>query len=477
MMLKKYKYKTKIFLALTILVSASWAKEYFDNLSFSQIFFHLFVPAEGTSSGIVLKYIYDCIPEILIFSFVFILLLNKLLTKNVTIKNIKININKFKKTFVNSFLIITLIYGLSVIGFFKFLYNNIVSSNFIDNNYVNPADVNITFNNKRNLIYIYLESMEYTYSDYGLTNELNKLKEINDNFNTNKGAYVIGNASWTTAAMFAQTSGLPLNVNFSYNTFNVKNNFLPGVTTLGDILKTNGYNNYVMAGSNFAFGGRRVLFETHGNYDIWDLDSALNDNKMKSTEKVFWGFDDSHLFSYAKDKLKEISTNKEPFNLTLLTVNTHNPDGYLEKSCKKRYNSQYQNVISCSSLQIEEFVSWIKKQDFYSNTTIILSGDHLSMNTSFLKELDKDYERTTYFTIINSDLKYHLNKNRLYTTYDIFPTTLASIGASIKGNRLGLGTNLYSENSTLLEKNGIEKFTKEISKRSNYYNNNFYKGK
>ena len=39
-------------------------------------------------------------------------------------------------------------------------------STFIDDNYVDPSSVNITFpEQKRNLIYIFLESMEMTYAD------------------------------------------------------------------------------------------------------------------------------------------------------------------------------------------------------------------------------------------------------------------------------------------------------------------------
>ena len=35
---------------------------------------------------------------------------------------------------------------------------------------------------------------------------------------------------------------------------------------------------------------------------------------------------------------------------------------------------------------------------------------------------------------------------------DMFPTTIASLGATIEGDRLGLGTNLFSGEQTLAEK-------------------------
>ena len=47
-----------------------------------------------------------------------------------------------------------------------------------------------------------------------------------------------------------------------------------------------------------------------------------------------------------------------------------------------------------------------------------------------------------------------VKKARIYSEMDLFPTTIASLGFKIEGNRLGLGTNLFSKEETLLEKYG-----------------------
>ena len=52
---------------------------------------------------------------------------------------------------------------------------------------------------------------------------------------------------------------------------------------------------------------------------------------------------------------------------------------------------------------------------------------------------------------------------------DIFPTTLAALGAEIKNNKLGFGTNIFSNEKTLSEEIGYQKLNKELQKRSNYY--------
>ena len=52
---------------------------------------------------------------------------------------------------------------------------------------------------------------------------------------------------------------------------------------------------------------------------------------------------------------------------------------------------------------------------------------------------------------------------------DIYPTTLAAMGARIDGNRLGLGINLYSGEQTLLEKYGQDYLDIELIKDSKLY--------
>lgn len=66
-----------------------------------------------------------------------------------------------------------------------------------------------------------------------------------------------------------------------------------------------------------------------------------------------------------------------------------------------------------------------------------------------------------------------MTKQRVFTTLDWFPTTLASLGVDIPGERLGLGTNLFSGQQTLAESMGLEALDDELKKVSSYYNKHF----
>lgn len=437
-----------IFISILLIVSTFWATNTFDNLTFNQIIFHIFVPNKGTNLGVIIDYIIKCIPLILLLT----LILYHLLKKSNNI-------------YLYVILILSIVLCFYSLGIFKYVFNQFVYSTFLNDNYINPENIEIKFpDKKRNLIYIFLESMEYTYNEYNILDDINKLNDITF-FNDSKGAYVLGSATFTTSAMVSHHSGIPIYGNFDKYTFNINNNFLANMTNLGDILDKNSYNNYLMVGSDSLFGGRYNYFKTHGNYEIWDLNNAIHEGYMTSDDVVFWGFSDKELFKYAKDKLNNIK--EHPFNLTLLTVNTHNPNGYIDDSCNIKNDDIYAKSILCSNSYLKDFIEWVQNSEFYSNTTIVLAGDHLTMNTSLLKKLPKEYDRTVYFTIINSPLEY--NANRLFTTYDIFPTTLASLNVKIEGNRLGLGTNLYSDTKTLLEIYGIEYMNKELFKKSTFY--------
>lgn len=400
----------------------------------------------------------------------------------INIKNKKIQLYPIRQT--NIYGLILLIIGfillLNVFEFFPFVRNTLFSSSDIfDKYYVDTSEVDIEFpDKKRNLIYIFVESLESSnaskenggFLDKSVVPNLEQLALDNINFSNNNkigGAYYSFGTNWTSGAMIAQTAGIPLKVtlnDFSSNSLRFMN-----VTTLGDILSDNGYKNYLLLGSDANFGSRRSYFANH-NYLISDYVSAINEGKLESDYYEWWGYEDAKLFSYAKEMLTDISDDDVPFNFTLLTADTHFTDGYLDKSCESLFENPYANSFYCSDGMIYDFIEWIKKQDFYDNTTIIITGDHLTMQDGFY-DVDFD-DRTIYNVFINAKIDNNYNdKNRIFTVMDMFPTTLASLGAYIEGDRLGLGTNLFSDIQTVPEIMGIDEFNNEISKGSHYYYN------
>ena len=473
--------------AVFTILAERWAFSYWRTLQIDEIIYHLTAPLEGTGGNVINAFIAQCIVPTAA-----IMLLITVLT-----------IYAQRYRWYNIFLLVEYLVAILVIvvgvrsawmrlDIGTYLKNQNADSDFIETKYVDPDDVEITFpEQKRNLVYIFLESVEMTYADResgggfseNVIPELTELGLENECFAGSKselnGGYVVPGATFTMGGLFAQTSGLPLQVGLkatifdghgSMNEMGTQDHFFPSITTIGDILEEQGYNQVFFIGSDAAFAGRDLYFKEHGDYKIKDLIYAEKKGWIRNSDlDNTWGMFDWRLFDHAKDELLSLAEKDEPFNLTLLTVDTHFEDGFPCEYCGREFGkNQYANVMACSSRQVTEFVEWIMEQDFYENTTIVLCGDHTTMDSDFCDDVDRDYNRRVYTAYINSAVSPEsANAYRTYTTLDNFPTTLAAMGVQIEGDRLGLGVNLFSLEPTLFEVYG-QKLMAELNKKSEF---------
>ena len=385
-----------------------------------------------------------------------------------------------------SLLLIGIIFFGMQIQAFSYLGGMMKTTYVYDEEYNPPQEQEFNFpRKKKNLIYIFLESMETSYASVeegGLMEEnyipyLTELAKENISFSDKDylgGAHSISGTTWTAAAMVTQTSGIPLTIPISKSNFGNEKQFLPGAYSLGDILDEAGYNQMLMVGSKATFAKRKDYFVQHGNYEIFDYYTAKERGYIPDDYYVWWGFEDQKLFEYAKTEIENLASKDEPFNFTLLTVDTHFTDGYKCEQCQDLYDTQYANVISCSDRQVYEFVKWIQNSSFYKreDTVIIIAGDHLTMDHNYFNRIDDSVKargRRIYNCFINTGLSDEYTSNRVFTTLDLYPTTLAALGVTWGKETLGLGVNLFSGKPTLAERKGIEKFSSELASGSDFY--------
>lgn len=466
----------------------NWVLDTWGLLSIDEIIFHLKVPLDGTNSDVVLDGINACVPLAVLVLFLSIFLIIGLR-------------NKHGKCMIALFLVAVIACGSAGRAAYEvydkldvkeYLVSQKKESHFIEQNYVDPRTTKITFpEQKRNLIYIYLESMESTFAskgdggglDFNCILELTTLAEENTNFSDSDklgGGYPAYGGTWTMAGIFSQTSGIPIKNSEQTDDVNAtlaeQSSFSSQARNLEDILADEGYNQCFMIGSDATFGGRRAYFESHGKgqTEICDYNTAKENGQIPEDYYVWWGYEDQKLFANAQEKLTELSSKDEPFNFTMLTVDTHFEDGYVCEQCQNEFgDNQYANVMACSSRQVDAFVKWIQQQPFYENTTIVISGDHLTMDSDFCNDVSEDYERSVYNVFINLpeglDTSFEKTHSREFATLDMFPTTLAAMGVTIEGDRLALGVNLFSDEQTLTEQYGRKGLDKELMKKSKFY--------
>lgn len=504
-----------IFLMLSIMLAyvLIWSLATFGRLPFAQILFHLMVPLEGTESSLVINYIIGVVAiAVIVFLIIFLLFLPdykwwKNLKENSKRNNsckkkkagrVRTALGKIRQFFTRHLLsfssvvlVIVIIVDIYGFGIHTWIADRFSASTIYEEYYVDASTADITFpedSKKKNLIYILCESLESSFTDEangGCMNEnlmphLTKYAEENIHFSSADnlaGAIEVEGTGWTIAAMVAQMSGVPLSLPIGKNGYGKYAEFLPGITSLGELLEKEGYSNEIVMGSKSDFSGIDTFYTQHGNYKIFDYNAAVEAEYIEEDYYRFWGYEDNKLFEYAKEEIRQLESTGQPFNVMVNTIDLHTTNGYWCTECVRNHTSdtmgKYMDIINCQDRQIYEFVEWCKAQDFYEDTVIIIAGDHLSMAPIVREEMaPEDYERTTFHVIINSELQAgsQRTRNREFTTMDMFPTILASLGCRIEGERLGLGTNLYSDKMTVMEEIGKDVFMEEISKNSNLYN-------
>lgn len=480
------------FLGVTIAFASRWAILYFGDLTFDEMLFQLSTPLGGTNHGVFV----DLFRQVFLPVFIIYVPL-AFLTHWAQLQ--VMGTHWLFAVFAG----VSMAIGLSVAEYFlhpiSFLRSQMKKSTYIDDNYVDPKTVDIAFpEQKRNLIHIFVESLESTYmskQDGGAMSQdvivpMTKIAKEHVSFSHQEalgGAHAATGSTFTTGGMLAQHGGLPAKAYMTQLFIGKNGSFLPGGTTLGDILLDNGYRNVLLIGSIAKFGGRRYLYEQHGDYEIRDYGWAKEKGYIPKDYRVWWGYEDERLFDIAKDTLRELAAGPMPFHLTMLTADTHAVDGYKSEANDTRFPDQYSNVLSGSAKQVAAFIEWMQEQPFYENTTVVVTGDHTTMNYKTIHAYLKGAHRGVYNAFLNPVLAEDITedqykqtasassiptplKNRMFTTMDYFPTILASIGVSIEGDRLALGTNLFSNTPTLSEeRGGYEDNDKDILHPSDFY--------
>ncbi|HHX37485.1 MAG TPA: sulfatase-like hydrolase/transferase [Clostridiaceae bacterium] len=482
--------KLLFFIGTFLFVSAIWFRVNFGDIPFEQLLFHLRVPIGTGNLSAISSYFLFALPVTILAVFLILKGLQRIknnkkneLAKLVWIRKVSLMMAVIVFLGGITFGIITL----HIPAYYHYRSNE---SQNMEIYYVDPDSVNITFpEQKRNVIYLFAESMESSFTNKesgGIFTE-NYIPELtqlaqDDRYihfsNTDQlgGAYQMPGLGWTIAGIVGQTAGLPLKIPISGEENRMQESFLPGAKSIGDILDDEGYHLEFMMGSDAEFGGRKYYLQQHGNFFINDHPFSIRDGRLPEEYYVDWGYEDEKLFNFAKARLEILAEESQPFYFGLLTVDTHFPNGHVYDDFPQPFDSQYGNAIYGSDHMITDFIHWFEEQPFYENTTLVVAGDHLTMEQQFVKDKPDGYARTTYNLFVNSAVQADdpQQKYRSFCTLDLFPTTLAAMGVEIEGDQLAYGVNLFSQKKTLVEELGYQKFQQMLQPYSSFYENEFF---
>ncbi|WP_104763269.1 sulfatase-like hydrolase/transferase [Helicobacter aurati] len=281
------------------------------------------------------------------------------------------------------------------------------------------------------------------------------------------GFIQVANTGWTIAGLVSYLCAVPLWLPIGGNDFN-NAYFLDSATCVSDILSELNYTQLMLLGSDAQFAGKASFFASH-KIPYKDFYSYKREHKIPFGYKKNWGFEDSKLFTFARQELEHFYQTKKPFALYILTADTHFPNGFVDPILCSDLQAGYTNAVQCSDRLIHDFVTHAQAlaKQYKQSTTIIILGDHLTMQQGLFPD---NLERRIYNAFLNATFSVNpttnLLHNRLLSHFDIAPLILDSIG--IKTQAFGLGRNpLYTK--TLLETFGLESFNQHITQHSRFY--------
>lgn len=452
-------------LSFSLLLNGLWIEKNFGEPSFEQVLYHLQFGSDGliqADSTLIKSYIKNCLiypilPALIFYSY------EKFITSvdSIGLKATAQNIFKFAKhlplhtlMFIHKvsslafkikipliLILVSTIFLLTKIAFWTHL-DNLRTTSFVVQNYIHPNNISSP-NIKRNLVLIYVESLENTYSSKAIFQE-DLLSSVNSktlnaiSFENFRQAGAI----WTIAGIVSSQCGFPLKTVIQGGNElgqNVKQ-FLPGAICLGDILKDQGYKNIFMGGASLSFAGKGKFLSHHGYTELYG-----SEEWKKLGEKNFsgWGLYDDDLFKQAKKKISELEKQRAPYNLTMLTVDTHHPSGHISQTCKRKGVKDFVGIMKCTSDLLSDFVAFMSINGYLENTNLVIMGDHLAGGNPVDEKLILEDDRTIFnkFIVPKNLVK---NRDQIYH-FSIFPTILYSLGFRFENNRLALGASGFGD--------------------------------
>ncbi len=408
------------------------------------------------SVGLYQLFIKEIILVTLLVSSLFLLFYNS----NNLLEKLKNKIqNKQKVIFIRS---LGLIIPLLIIGIEGSFYNDTKtlftllapsqSNNFTEalqkadmSDYVIPDSIKCSGQGK-NIIILSLESYEkgYLSEKYSnLTPNLSQLKKrwkIYD-LSLNSGS------SWTMGSLYTYLTGFPAFWGIRGNDI-FKTAYDHKISSILDVLHQLNYQTTYLNGNTNSTGTKYLL-------NLFNFDKIIDyRNCGNIEEKSNYGIRDKDLFMIAKQEVKKLNNQEQPFALFVSTNDTHWPNGFYDKRMESIISAKKTNLefmVAAVDYMVGDFISFLEKNKILDNTIVYIFPDHYKMGNPSM--FDKTGKRGL-FLITNSDST-KINNQPIYQI-DL-PNVLLN-GAEIKHN-LKFLTNYINTDKEQYIKQNMRKIT------------------
>lgn len=298
-----------------------------------------------------------------------------------------------------------------------------------------------------NLVLIYLESVENTFADDGLfeRNMLQPVQQATRGWTEIPELRQYDGGGWTMAGIVSTQCGVPLRTASSGSDRDVLNglddqvDYLPGAVCLGDVLADEGYRNVYMGGAHTGFAGKGAFFEQHGYGEVSGRQQWAEAGEQEM--RTDWGLSDRRLFELATQRVRELHAEQQPFNLTLLSLDTHE-SAWRHQSCTESAEDEMTAITLCSMGQVAGFIDAMRDEGILDDTVVVVMGDHLKQVASWASFHDElgsvPADQRSIFGRVWSPAGVTFARSD-FDQFSMYPTLLELLGLPPAGHRAGVG--------------------------------------
>jgi phosphoglycerol transferase len=301
-----------------------------------------------------------------------------------------------------------------------------------------PSAPSLEVTAPKNLVLIYLEGLEQTYfSDPRFPGLVPQLSALRDQGVAFTDLRQVPGTGWTIAGLVASQCGIPLLSERAGNqVLSEVDNPFREVTCAAEMLKQAGYVTQYVGGAPLSFAGKGNFLRDNG------YDSVLGVDELPHPNRHNWGLYDDDLYANARVLFDGLAAGQAPFLLTLLTLDTHHPDGHLSPSCGAYPGSDLPllDAVHCADRLVSEFVRHVQASPVADETVIAVVSDHLTMSPPVQQAFGTAPRRLLFF-LLGADLPAHRHAGQA-THFDIAPTLLEAVG--VAGAEFAFGQSLLS---------------------------------
>lgn len=202
---------------------------------------------------------------------------------------------------------------------------------------------------------------------------------------------------------------------------------------LPSVLKKNGYSTTYFTTHDEQFDNVAGFLSSNGIETIYSQKDYPS-NEVKST----LGVPDDFMFRYSIPVLDDLSKDKKPFFVSMMTASDHGPY-IIPEYFQPKSEAIKDQIVEYADWSIGQFLNSCSSKSWFENTIFVFVADHGgSLNSTYDMPLNYHHSPLIFY---NENLLKTSSRDDIGGQIDIFPTLMGYLNISYTNNTLGVDLN------------------------------------